>query len=129
MSPACRPHASYRTLLAFDLILEADGTPLLLEINPYPGLEPQSAWHGQLLARVVDDYVGACVGDGAAPPPSTDRARPALDGRYVHEYADDGWALLIGTGRAGVGAGEGECPAYGTVPCGARLVRKEGFVG
>ena len=55
------PHANYRTLLAFDLIVEEDGHPLLLEINPYPGMAPQSDWHGRYLKRVMDDYVGACV--------------------------------------------------------------------
>ena len=121
------PHANYRTLLAFDLIVEDDGHPLLLEVNPYPGMAPQSDWHGKYLKRLMDDYVGACVD---TPPAAHDQrhSRPTLDGHHVPNYRDDGWLLLLGEGRAGVGE-QGSQAAFQVAQCGSRLVRRDGFVG
>ena len=123
------PSSAFKTLLAFDLIVEegADGgappTPLLLEINPYPGMEPQSDWHGKYFARLLDDYVGRCVGDLQ----HHDFGRPVLDGHHVPNYRDDGWELLLGpTADAGgaEGGSAGGRPMFDVVPCGSRLVRK-----
>ena len=113
MSAAGTHHATYRDLLAFDIIFEDDGHPLLLEINPYPGMVPQCDWHGKYFRRLMDDYVGACVEWGspdATPPPASyiqpfepreKSCPPPTDGTHVSNYSDDGWLLLLGTdGRA-----------------------------
>jgi len=110
---------AHRTLLAFDLIVEADGTPLLMEINPYPGMTPQSEWHGAYLRRLLDDYVGRVVGAPAAPI-GADSTRPLLDGHHVPNCQDDGWMLLLGRGAQQSGDATA---AFAVVPCGSRLVR------
>ena len=132
------PRATFRTLLAFDLIVEADGTPLLMEINPFPGMTPQSEWHGAYLKRLLDDYVGACVD---CPSASSHRVHADAAGREPHatpSLEGDGrcgpepgaaraapgvgsWALLLGGSRTG--DAEGAVAAFGVVPCGSMLVR------
>ena len=97
-----RPRA-FRTLLAFDLIVEADGTPLLMEINPYPGMTPQSEWHSAYLRQMLDSYIGACV-------------EPPMEG------SDGAWKLLLGRGVSSVDF-TGPAAVFDVVPCGSRLVR------
>ena len=84
-------------------------------------MEPQSPWHGQYLKRLLDDYVGLCC--DARPPLQPDLHRPATDGRHVHQYADDGWLLLLGepSGRWREDEGE-EAPRLRVRPCGRLLV-------
>ena len=123
------PEATYRTLLAFDLILEADGQPLLLEVNPYPGFEPQNEWHGRYFKRLLDDYISACVDEKGRGSARLAAGRPVVDGHHVPDYRDDGWSLLLGSGRAVQSTGtDAACvaapaPLFGVVPCGSRLVR------
>jgi hypothetical protein len=121
LATARAPHATFRDLVAFDLIIDAHGVPMMLEVNPSPGMEPQSPWHGQYLKRLLDDYVGLCC--DARPPLQPDLHRPATDGRHVHQYADDGWLLLLGepSGRWREDEGD-EAPRLRVRPCGQLLV-------
>jgi hypothetical protein len=121
LATARAPHATFRDLVAFDLIIDAHGVPMMLEVNPSPGMEPQSPWHGQYLKRLLDDYVGLCC--DARPPLQPDLHRPATDGRHVHQYMDDGWVLLLGepSGRWREDEGD-EAPRLRVRPCGQLLV-------
>lgn len=123
LAAAGAPKATFRTLLAFDLIVEADGTPLLMEINPFPGQTPQNDWHGHYLRRLLDDYVNRCVGTPltSSAARTKDSTRPLFDGHHVPNSEDDGWVLLLGreneTSSADVTA------AFDVIPCGSRHVR------
>lgn len=93
---ACTPHAKYRSLIAFDMIVDAEGRPSILEINPSAGMEPQSEWHGKFFRRLLDDYVSLSVDVQIGRRQPFDSGRPLLDGTHVRQYPDDGWLLLLG---------------------------------
>ena len=61
-----------------------------------------------------------------AGPAWQDASRPPFDGTHVPNSREDGWSLLLGTGRAAVC--EHQRAAFEVVACGSRLVRREGFV-
>jgi hypothetical protein len=123
LAAAGAPKATFRTLLAFDLIVEANGTPLLMEINPFPGQTPQNDWHGHYLRRLLDDYVSRCVGSPltSSAARTKDSTRPLFDGHHVPNSEDDGWVLLLG--REDETSSTDVTAAFDVIPCGSRHVR------
>ena len=125
--------ATFRTLLAFDLIVEADGTPVIMEVNPFPGMTPQSEWHSKYLARLLDDYVGACV-DQVTHPAGIQKAgaeardRPLFDGCHIPNCKQDDWVLLLdgcstASGTPAEARAAVRTAAFDVKLCGSKLIR------
>ncbi len=85
-------------LLGYDFMVSATGVPCLIECNANPLLAAQNEWHGQLVARMVDDYVGlAADGPAAVAAGTVSRTpRPPLDGVHCTAFDGSGFQLLVG---------------------------------
>jgi hypothetical protein len=106
--------ASFGALVGIDLIVERGGRPLLIEVNPSPGMMPQNAWHAKYFRRLLDDYVAICTDHAAQP---TDGSRPAVDGVHVPNYKGHGWIPLLR------GSAAASPPLFDVALCGSTFVR------
>ena len=83
--PAARcERSTLYALMAYDVALRADGTPLLLEINSHPAINDgtMSGVKAEVYTRLVQDVLTLLV------LPALEEGRPAVEGGFE---AVEGW--------------------------------------